>query len=599
MDGPAAATPASRKFGFEPFVEAAPVDAARPEQPSPKGSRVFGVAPIDGPVATAAPTADTPWSDVAGRAVTNFPSSAWNVAKSTVEPFLSPIETAKNLGQIGKGLYSKAEGLVVNQDPAKKAEDERMADAVGKFYSDRYGTMGGFKKAVAEDPAGVLSDVTAPLTLGGAMAAKAPGVVGTVGRVAKGVGEAIDPISGAAKVAAKGVEGVGHLASLPLTLKTGVPVRNLRDAVRAGYTSNPVFGQFIKGEREPSEIVNTVQSAVSQIAKERSDAYNAGMAGVRANQTMLPYDKVTDAFNEARNIALTPNGLVMNQKALDALTQARTVIEDWMGQSQVPGAHTMQDFDFLKRRLDELRFDQIPNSPAEKAIKDIRESVYKTIEAADPSYAKTMDEYSKTTQLLSELNKEVTGGSRTSVGAKLRKILKSQDDAHKGKLLDELVRINPDLPYMIAGAELRSIMPKGLVGRLGAMGIGAAYGLTNPAATAAMVLTSPRVAGGLEYGIGRAAKGIRQVGDAASPAVRAAPYAAGELSERVQEAPPLTIRPDKRPTRSHGGAVTAESLLSIANRAKKRINEGTKAILTTPDESVAGALRIAASQGDL
>lgn len=69
----------------------------------------------------------------------------------------------------------------------------------------------------------------------------------------------------------------------------------------------------------------------------------------------------------------------------------------------------------------------------------------------------------------------------------------------------------------------------------------------------------------------------------------------GNLQDQQEEPRPLTIRP----TRARGGAVTAESLLSIANRAKKRINEGTKAILTTPDESVAGALRIAASQGDL
>ena len=39
--------------------------------------------------------------------------------------------------------------------------DGETLDAVGKFYADRYGTEEGFKKALAEKPAEVLSDLAA------------------------------------------------------------------------------------------------------------------------------------------------------------------------------------------------------------------------------------------------------------------------------------------------------------------------------------------------------------------------------------------------------------------------------------------------------
>lgn len=578
-----------RRFGFEPLV---PVDE-KPQTQTP-AARSFGFAPID-EAKPPVPPANMGWGDVAGQALVNAPSSAWNVAKSTVEPFLSPVQTAKNIGDIGRGLYSKAEGLFVDQDPAKKAEAERAANAVGEFYSNRYGTLGGFKNAIATDPVGVLADVTVPLTLGGAGAARVPGAIGTAGRAIQKVGEAVDPLNAAVRGAAATVRGVAHFPFAPiLSLKTGVSVRNLRDAERAGYTKNPEFVNYLKGNKEPAQLVDEVQGAIRQIAKERSDAYVSGTSGMRADQTLLPYDDVWKAYDGARELALTPNGLVKNSGANEALMKAHSIISEWQAQAPVSGAHTMMDFDALKRRLDELR-SEYPNNPtAQKAVSDVRASVYNTVRKADPEYAKVMDDYAKASDMINELNKEVIGPAKGAVGAKLRKILRAQDDVHKGQLIDELTRVNPNLPYMIAGAELHNMMPKGLLGRLGALG---AISYAYPPAIASAVLASPRVSGNVQYNMGRAARGLNRAGEIASPMRRAVPYAAGELSERVEEAPPLTIRPD-RPARAAGGSVhtkatTAETLMKLAERARKDISNGTKSLLSQPDEAIAGALKAA------
>ena len=59
----------------------------------------------------------------------NVPSSAKKFAIDTITPLLSPIETAKNLVELGKGIYNL---YTPGEQPSEEA-----ARAVGKFYYDR------------------------------------------------------------------------------------------------------------------------------------------------------------------------------------------------------------------------------------------------------------------------------------------------------------------------------------------------------------------------------------------------------------------------------------------------------------------------------
>jgi len=66
-----------------------------------------------------------------------------------------------------------------------------------------------------------------------------------------------------------------------------------------------------------------------------------------------------------------------------------------------------------------------------------------------------------------------------------------------------------------------------------------------------------------------------------------------QVRESGQAAPPM---PDfgGRATRATGGRImTAERMISMAKRAKKEIEQQTKAILDEPDETVVKALKIA------
>lgn len=137
--------------------------------------------------------------DVALSAVKSAPGSAVQFGKDIAQPFIHPIETATNIGKIGKGVLQKL-GIMEGK------EAEPYADAVGKFLVDRYGSGEAIKKTLATDPVGLAADISIVLSGGSTAAARGPGIVGRLGELAGTVGRAVDPLT----LAAKGVRAGGY-----------------------------------------------------------------------------------------------------------------------------------------------------------------------------------------------------------------------------------------------------------------------------------------------------------------------------------------------------------------------------------------------------
>jgi hypothetical protein len=129
------------------------------------------------------------WGEVGTQAIQNLGPSAKNLATGLGTAVMHPIDTTGSLLNLGAGALQNIlpEQLVnfVNQvdannpkaiQAAKRATD--TANAVGGFYAQRYGTIDGLKRAIAQDPVGVAADFSTLLT-GGA------GAVGKIGKVAE------------------------------------------------------------------------------------------------------------------------------------------------------------------------------------------------------------------------------------------------------------------------------------------------------------------------------------------------------------------------------------------------------------------------------
>jgi len=109
----------------------------------------------------------------------------------------------------------------------------QAANAVGGEYAKRYGTLEGFKKAVATDPVSVMGDMSILLTGGGSVAAKVPGIA-KVGQTTAQIGRTIDPLNIATKAVTKPFQLAEALVTPSLGLSTGAGAEAIREAAKAG-----------------------------------------------------------------------------------------------------------------------------------------------------------------------------------------------------------------------------------------------------------------------------------------------------------------------------------------------------------------------------
>lgn len=103
------------------------------------------------------------WGDVASQAASNLWPSFKRSVGEIANIVTHPEETAKGVWGLAKGIGQKF-------IPGEQ-EDEKYADAAWQYFKDRYFSGGeNFKKVIAQDPVGFLSDLASVLTLGTAPA---------------------------------------------------------------------------------------------------------------------------------------------------------------------------------------------------------------------------------------------------------------------------------------------------------------------------------------------------------------------------------------------------------------------------------------------
>lgn len=466
------------------------------------------------------------WADVPGEALRNLPSSALNFGKALVEPILSPVQTAKALGTLATGFISKTgrpgdflrvgDAEPTAEELARRQRDEAGADAVAKFYKDRYGSMEGIKNTVATDPLGAAADLATVLTLGGGALANAPGTVGQVGRGIQTAGRVIDPVNAVIEGTRLAGKGVGYVASSALGRTTGVGGGTVRQAARAGMEGGDtakVFRENMRGA-DPAAMVDMADSALDQMRAARSAEYQSGMSGVRADPTVLDMKPVVDAFAKTMEVG-SYKGKVINRSAGKVQQEIFDVLTEWKNLDPTQ-YHTAEGFDALKRTIGDIRENTAPHTPSRVVADRVYNAIKGEIEAQAPQYAKTMADYASASDQLKQLQKSFSRTATASDETAVNKLLATARNnvtanySMKQKQLQELAKYEPNLPAAIAGQTLNSMAPRGLTANLAGTG-GLAFAVSNPALAAAAPVFMPRVVGEAAYGTGVAMRPLTKI----------------------------------------------------------------------------------------
>lgn len=441
------------------------------------------------------------WSDVPLAALKNTPASAIEFGKNLAQPFMHPVQTAENIGALGKGLYSKAEGaLGYEQNPQEKAQVEAPANAVGDFFKQRYGGLDNLKKTMSEDPIGFLGDAATVLTGGELAVGRVPGVIGQTARAAGTVGGAIDPITNAARVAGVG----GKIAAKSLGLTTGVGGEAVEQAFKAGQGGKTAFLEQMRGEGDASNLVDMALKHVDDLRETRQADYLANTTELRAGggADKLNLAPIVKAVDDTQSIFKQGN-FVKNKVAEAVHDEIGTVLDEWKLANPKPSPI---DYDALKQRIGQI---DAGNAAAEAVRTQVYNSIQQQLAIHTPQYAKAMKGYEAASDNLTQLRKTFSLGKNVSTDTASRKILSILRDnvntnyGQRAALGQQIAASNPDFLPAIAGQTMRSFEPRGLSRLLAGGGI--LESLHNPMSLAALPLTSPRLVGEAAYKAGQAA----------------------------------------------------------------------------------------------
>jgi len=181
----------------------------------------------------------------AAKTVGNVPKSIFTLGKDIVTAVANPIDTAKAVGTLIKGVGGKAgEAALEKTKPgqailnkmnesrvargiaplptneqgviqAAETPEIQVANAVGAYFEDRYGSFDNAKESFVEDPAGVLADLASVISGGGA-AIRGAGQAGRINSIADAgsaitrAGQALEPTNVIGKAITAPIRAVGN-----------------------------------------------------------------------------------------------------------------------------------------------------------------------------------------------------------------------------------------------------------------------------------------------------------------------------------------------------------------------------------------------------
>ncbi len=479
------------------------------------------------------------WGEVGQQAIENIPESGGRFLSDIGTAVMNPLDTLGTVGDVVQGAFQKLTPGV--------QEKEKLADAVGKFYSERYGSEEGFKQALAKDPVGILGDFATVLTGGGAAVAKAPGMAGRVGKLVAATGKAIDPLSLAAKPVALAGKGIGRgVSDIIGGLGTFTGGESLRQAARAGFKGGETAEAFQSGMRGTADMqtaIGEAKGALQQMRSDRAAAYRSGMADVTSDQTVLDFDKVQDIIPEIRKIG-TYEGVVKNPSTVAAVDEMASVIDEW-GRQDPAKFHTPEGLDALKQRIGDIREGLEYGSSSMLAVDRVYNKVKGLIKDQAPAYAKVMKDYEEASTLTKEIERAFSLGNKAMADTAMRKLQSltrnnvSTNYGNRLALAQELEKAGATtfLPSL-SGQALSSMTPRGL-GTLTA-GTTVVSGATDPSLLALLPFQSPRLMGEAAFYGGKGGRLASKLANipGTGPSARMGALQSGRLQRLLEGEPP-------------------------------------------------------------
>lgn len=305
------------------------------------------------------------------------------------------------------------------------------------------------------------------------------------------------------------------LAKNILGRTTGTSPETLGAAFQAGRQGNPTFVQNMRGEGEFGDVVDAAKAGLDKMRLERGAQYRSGMMDISADKSILDFKPIDTALQQLQNLG-SYKGVQINKNAAGVVDDIAQKVGEWRALDPAE-YHTPEGFDALKKAIGDIRDSTQFGTQARRAADSIYNAVKGEITQQAPTYSKVMGDYEAASEQLSQIERGLSLGDKTSQDTAIRKLqslMRNNAQSNYGNRLSLARQLEQqggvDLTPAIAGQALNTWTPRGMSGALqvGGLGVGAGLGLLNPATLATAPFFSPRMVGEAAYGAGLLSGGV-------------------------------------------------------------------------------------------
>jgi len=468
--------------------------------------------------------------EVALGAITSFPSSVKKVATETVEALTSPIQTTKAVLDLGAGILQNLLPEKLVQTIGEDKASRELANKVGQFYAEKYGSVESAKRAIATDPASVMADLSTVLTGGSMLPTRAAPALATMART-------VDPLLATLKATGAVGELVTNAPKQILGKTGGIGTEPITQAYQAGLTGGEQLStlkQNVRGQVANTDVLDLAKENLRQMNIEKQKEYRSGMIDVKKDATVLKFDNIDKSLQEAAQM-VTYEGKIKDADAAKYLSEVAGFVNDYKS-SDPTKFHTAIGLDALKQTIGNVLNKIPPNEKtAYSSVKSIYDSVKNEITAQAPTYAETMKAYTQSSDLIMEIERALSLGQKKSADTAMRKlqsVMRNNVNTNYGQRLDLVKQLeaggNNQLMAALAGQSMADWMPRGMQGALSGTNTLLASSLGGiPAAVLMGAASSPRLIGEGAMLAGQTVRGVKNIPSAIG---QYAPQQARDLS---------------------------------------------------------------------
>ena len=468
---------------------------------------------------------DMTWAQALVQGGQNLPSSSIKAGGEIVDAVMNPIETGHTLLKLMQGSFHLILPDEIQQkfDPEGKTEESQaMAQAVGKYFVDKYSSEDSIKHVVATDPASVLMDIATVLSGGGAVLTKTGQLtslakVSSAGNALQKTAKYTDPIVAPIALTGTAINKTGVVGREVFGAASGTggaAVANVVDEARAGAREGTLLGRGEQGQAVTSamrgngdliEVLNIAKRDLDIMKTKKAENYRANESLWKNDNTILNFQAIDKAMVDAQKIVTYQGDTVINPKGVEALRQLQEIVTEFKGKDPRTH-HTAEGFDQMKQKIWSVVEGVDPgNNTALGISKSMYSSVKNTISKQAPGYAKAMKEYEDAMELISQIEKTLSLPKKGNVDTAIRKLNSLMRDnvntnyGQRVKLARQLEDVGGEkFIAQLAGQQFNSLMPRGIQGAVtpSAATGGALVGAIDPvSAGLAIAGSSPRIVG--------------------------------------------------------------------------------------------------------